>query len=564
MSGRGNKKQSLNDPNKIWLVGIYARRSFDDLEDRESNTILNQKEYVKEYIKSKKNTRVVDYYIDDGYTGTNFDRPGFQQMMIDIKNGRINSIAAKDLSRFGRNHLDLGKYFEQIFPLYSIRIIAINDDVDSVEKPETINNFIIPLKNLINESYSMDISRKVASSYLVMAKKGKFVSGIPPYGYQIDPNDKHHLIINEEEAKVVREIFHMAVKGEGRIKICKYLNDNNVLCRKELKRREKRNISLYVSEIEKKYNWSTSSIGRMLSNETYIGNLVQLKTYKRSHKEHREIPKPKNEWIKCKNTHEPIIDEKIFYQVQENINNNRNVIQKKEKEYSIYNKILKCADCGKAMVKQEDKRGNRNVSNYYCMTHLHVTNSCSSHKIKSEELDKIVLETIQQQIRLVIDLERSIKKLIFKSKKYISEVEYDNQIKLIQIKINNNKKNKSENYKDWKLNKITVNEYSKNAKQFDFNIKQLESEMKLITENYKDTIKRIRKDDYWINHFKRNRKIKRLSKEILNELIQTILITKEGNVIIIFKYRDEYKSLLEYKKREEATTECINGNLVSI
>ena len=272
-------------------------------------------------------------------------------MFSDVASRRINAIIVKDLSRLGRNYIEIGKCLEQIFPQYDLRVIAINDDIDSFLKPDSINNFIVPIKNLINETYSKDISKKVASSYLAMAKSGKFVSGTPPYGYDLDPEDKHHLVINKDEAEVVKKIFEMSLNEDGRVKICKYLNDEGILCRKELQRRIKNNLSLEPFKIKTKYIWSTSTIGRMLVNETYIGNLVQLKTYKKSYKDHREIPKAQEDWIRCDNTHEAIISKSDFNQVQKLIKKNTKTKKKQEVIYSIYNGKLKCFDCGKAMVK---------------------------------------------------------------------------------------------------------------------------------------------------------------------------------------------------------------------
>ena len=163
--------------------------------------------------------------------------------MRDVVNGKINGIIVKDLSRLGRNHKEVGKYIEEIFPIYDLRIISVNDNVDSFLDPESINSLIVPVKNLMNENYSRDISKKVSSAYETMAKNGKFVAGTPPYGYMLDPEDKHHLIPDESEVEIVKKIFDMALSGKGRIKICKYLNDNGILCRKELQRRIRRDLT---------------------------------------------------------------------------------------------------------------------------------------------------------------------------------------------------------------------------------------------------------------------------------------------------------------------------------
>ena len=564
MSGRGNKKQSRINSDKKWNVGIYTRRSFDDLDDNESNTIINQKEMLTEYVNSLPNATIVDYYVDDGYSGTTFDRPSFQEMFSDVVSGRINAIIVKDLSRLGRNYIEIGKYLEQIFPQYDLRVIAINDDIDSFLKPDSINNFIVPIKNLINETYSKDISKKVASSYLAMAKSGKFVSGTPPYGYDLDPEDKHHLVINKDEAEVVKKIFEMSLNEDGRVKICKYLNDEGILCRKELQRRIKNNLSLEPFKIKTKYIWSTSTIGRMLVNETYIGNLVQLKTYKKSYKDHREIPKAQEDWIRCDNTHEAIISKSDFNQVQKLIKKNTKTKKKKEVIYSIYNGKLKCFDCGKAMVKQDDYRGNRNISNYFCISHLYLSKSCSSHKIKTEVLNNTVLESIQLQVKLVIELDKSIKRLFFRSNKGQLETTYKEKIRVAEIKLENLKNKKRNNYKEWKFGSIDKKEYETIQQDIENKINKLNEDIELYNSTYQNTIKRLRKDEYWISHYRRNRKIKKITKEVLDELVESILVKEDGSLIINFKYQDEYIGLLQYIENEGSVKECLNGELVSI
>ena len=564
MAGRGKKKISINFERE-WLVGIYTRRSFDDNEDFESNTIINQKSLINNYISKEDNMKIIDYYVDDGYTGTDFNRPAFQEMMNDIKEKRINTIIVKDLSRLGRNHLEVGRYIEDIFPIYNIRIIAINDNVDSFKRPESIQDLIIPIKNLINESYARDISKKVSSAYRTMASEGKYVAGTSPYGYTLDKEDKHHLVIDEEESKIVKEIFNMALNGEGRIKIVKYLNDNNIYCRKELQRRKKYKLSLDPIEEKTKYRWSTSTIGRMLTNEVYIGNLTQLRTKRESFKNHKVINVDKEDWVRFENTHEPIITKKDFDKVQKKIKiNSKYKIRDKDRKYSIYNGLLKCGDCGKAMYKQEDLRSNRQLSNYFCSTYLYLSkSSCTSHKIKTEDLNNIVLEAIQLQIKLVIELERSLKKLFLKNNKETVESQYKNNVRIAKIKIENLNNKKLQIYEDWKFEVIDKKEYIIQTKMLENEINKLEENIEIYSKTYRENIRRIKKNDSWIDHYKRNRKIKKLTRDVLLELIDTIYITEDGNVDIIFKYRNEYNELLLYLE-EGVEKECQNGKLVYI
>lgn len=491
--------------------------------------------------------------MDDGYTGTNFNRPDFKRMMDDIVNGVIDGIIVKDLSRLGRNHRQVGKYIEEIFPIYNLRIISINDKIDSYKDPESITGILVPFKNLVNENYARDISLKVSSAYYAMAKDGKFVAGTPPYGYMLDPKDKHHLVINENEVDIVKKIFSMSLDGNGRIKICKYLNGNGILCRKELQRRNKRNLSLDPYEIQSKYFWGTTTIGRMLTNETYIGNLVQLKTKRAIFGEEKFIVKDKEEWVRTDNTHEAIISKEDFYKVQKIIKSNEKVSKSKgQKNYSIFNGKLKCVDCKRAMTRQEDFRGNRTLSNYFCMNYLQTSKMCSPHKIKTSTLEQLVLETIQLQVKLVIELEKSLKKLYFKNNQESVEKEYKNNIKIANIKIENFKEEKRKKYEEWKFNKIDKEEYIKISIDIDKNIEKVKNDVDLYTSNYKENIKEIRKNYYWIGHYKRNRKIKKITKEVLQELIEVIYVNKDGNIDITFKYQNEYNNLVKYLENEGA------------
>ena len=565
MAGRGNKKQSRkNDENRKWLLGVYGRRSFDDGENSESYTIKNQKALIESFLENKDNIEIEDYYIDDGYTGTNFERPGFKRMLQDVVNGKINGIIVKDLSRLGRNHREVGKYIEEIFPIYDIRIISINDNVDSYLDPESISSLIVPVKNLMNENYSRDLSKKVASAYETMAKNGEFVAGTPPYGYMLDPENKHHLVIDHNEVDIVKKVFDMALSGSGRPTICQYLNDNGILCRKELQRRKKRKLTLDPFEIESDYLWSTSTIGRMLHNESYIGNLVQLKTTRATFGSKKFISKNEDQYIRSENTHEAIISKDDFYKVQKLIKqNDKNKKHNAPMNYSIFRGILKCADCGRAMTKQEDFRGKRQISNYFCMNYLQVSKSCSAHKIKTSDLESAVLEAIQLQVRLVIELERSLSKLYFKNNQGSIENEYKNNVKVAELKKSNLKEQKRKYYEEWKFNKLEKSEFIKLSEEIENKITQLNEDIELYTSTYKENIKKIRKNDYWIGHYKRNRKIKRLTKEVLNELIDVIYVRKDGTLDIKFKYQDEYQSLVNYLEEGAKENEKVDIRNIS-
>ena len=547
MAGRGKKKQKIDYSNVIWKVGAYTRRSFDDMEDSESNTITNQKDLIKNYIKNEPNTVIVDFYDDDGYSGTTFNRPGFQRLFKDIVNGEVNTIIIKDLSRLGRNYTEVGKYIENIFPIYNVRIISINDNLDSWKDPKTIDSMIVPIKNLMNDEYARDISKKVKTAYATMAKNGKYASGTPPYGYSIDPDDKHHLIINKEEAKIVKRIFKMTLNGDGRMKICKYLNENGILCRKEIQRRIKHKLTLNPFEIDSRYIWSLSTIGRILSSETYIGNLEQNKTTSVSYKNRNIIYKPKEDWIIVPNTHEPIISKDIFLKVQ-NIISGRNFKKKQPKNYSVYEKIIKCADCGRAMYRVDDFRDNRNTSNYYCMSYMHLGKVCTKHKIKTETLNKLVIEAIKTQIKLVVELNKSLEKLHIDENIENINSNYDNAISKLNKEIDSLRENKKSKYEEWKFEKISKDDFLKYSNDVENRIKEINNETEKLRINHDRSIKESRLDTSWINHFKRNSKIKKINKKVLKELIECIYVHEKSHINIVFKYKDEFIETINYLK----------------
>lgn len=565
MAGRGLKKgEVIQSSSKLWKVGVYGRRSFDDGEAEESYTITNQKKMIEYFVSNYSDMKIVDYYSDDGYTGTNFNRPEFKRMLSDVMMGKINTLIVKDLSRLGRNHREVGRYLEEVFPLYNLRAISINDNVDSYLNPDSVTNIIVPVKNLMNENYARDISKKVYSAYLSMARRGEFVAGTTPYGYKLDPDVKHHLIVDENEVEIVKTIFKMALAGAGRIKICKYLNNNGILCRKEIQRRKKWKLSLEANKEESKYLWSTSTIGRMLSNESYIGNLVQLKTKRVTFGGKKAINVAEEDYVRCENTHEPIISKEDFDKVQKLIKHNEKRKAPADPEnYSKFRGILKCGDCGRAMTKQEDYRGNRNISNYVCMTYMQVAKNCSIHKIKTEELENIVLEIIQLQVKFIIKLERSLMKLYFNNNVTDLENEYNNNLRLFEIKVNNLKSDKRKHYEEWKNNKISQSEFTELYNSIDEKIKDISDEMFSYEISYREKIKEIRKNDYWIGHFKRNRRIKKVTKEILHELVENIFVYENGQVEVVFKYTNEYMNLIKYLEDKGAINneEVENWNL---
>ncbi len=542
------RKKVNKEEKNIWKVGIYCRLSSDDGDNAESDSITNQKEIIEYFLKKEENIEIIDYYQDDGYSGTTFNRPDFKRMFNALVNGDINTIIVKDLSRFGRNYIEVGNYIEQIFPLYNTRFIAVNDNIDSFKDPKSVNNIIVPFKNLMNDEYARDISNKVRSVLMTKSLNGEWVGGTCPYGYKKNPDNIHQLIIDEEEAPVVRKIFKMALDGFGHIKIARFLNDNGILCRKEVQRRKKYKLSMSSEDEEIVYHWSTSTIGKMVTSEIYIGNLVWNRTGSISYKDHRQIYKPKSEWVIVEGTHEGIISVEDFNKIQETIKE-RLSKKKRPEKLTIYKYKIKCADCGRSMCKMEDFRDGRTSSNFYCRNYKTTSSKCSPHKIKTSELDSMVIEAILMQIKSVLNIEKTINK-IKENSKTTNKDEYEKQILKLNNDIDKIKRLKKVAYEDWKLERISKEEFINYSNDYEKSIENLNNEIKVYENKIESSLRDIKEDEYWIEHFRRNKKIKSLSREVIEELIDCIYVHEGGNITIKFKYQDEYERALKSIENE--------------
>lgn len=269
---------------KKWTLGIYRRRSFDEKGEEESNSVVNQKKLIDDYLVDKNDIIIYKDYVDDGYTGTDFNRPAYKRMLNDIKKKKINGIIVKDLSRLGRNYIEVGNFIDEIVPEYGLRFISVNDNVDSFKNPNVMDSLEIPFKNLMNESYSKDSSKKMRSSLKASKKSGNFIGKTAPFGYLKDPDNVHKLIIDKDAAIIVKRIFDLALKGKSKQEIVEELTNNNILT-PSVYLKEKYDIK--VSRIS--YKWNTKMLDTILQNKTYIGSLVQCKRTRISHKTHNMV-----------------------------------------------------------------------------------------------------------------------------------------------------------------------------------------------------------------------------------------------------------------------------------
>ena len=397
---------------KTYNVGIYCRLSNDDERDGESVSIENQKLLLQRYVRER-GWNEIDTYIDDGYSGTNFQRPGVQRLIADAKAGRINVILVKDLSRFGRNYIEFGQYTDYLFPSIGCRFIALNNGVDTMNTDGSTD--VMCFLNLFNEFYSRDTSKKVRAVKKACAETGKFMGTYPPYGYQKDPSDKHHFIIDEETAPIVRRIFAMRASGMGYYSIAAALNDDGIQSPRETYYQQRGQVNPHRSI----NMWSNTTVKTILRNEAYIGNLVQGKFGKASYKSRKLVRKSEEEWIRVEGTHEPIVSREIWDTVA-SIGEKR--VRKSEPTdgiKSIFTGLVYCADCGFKMRNKIDRTPMKDgeikrYSRFICSSYAKSgKTACTIHSISETVLHQLVLADIREKAQYAeYDRERLLEQII--------------------------------------------------------------------------------------------------------------------------------------------------------
>ena len=375
---------------KKYKVAGYIRLSKEDKIKDESNSVANQKAIINSYIKKNEDLELVDFYIDDGYSGTTFDRPGFKRMIRDITENKVNTIIVKDLSRFGRNHIESDNYLENILPGYNVRFTSIIDEIDSLKNPKSVSSIAVPLKNLMNDQYARDISEKVRSTLKIKQLNGEFIGVTAPYGYLKNPKDKHKFIIDKEASYIVKKIFNMILLGKSKKEIAEHLNSKNVLTPSLYKlSKEKTNSEELI--LSKK--WNAEIVNRILRNETYTGTLIQNIKTKPNYKTSKLIDVNKDEWIITENHHEPIISKEKFDEVQKLLD--RKVKANKDNEIDLFSGYLKCSHCGNHLIIRKSK----NQVYYYCSSYLK-DKKCLKYSINKKKLEQTVKDEINERFNI--------------------------------------------------------------------------------------------------------------------------------------------------------------------
>lgn len=502
-------------------AALYCRLSVDDGNYGGSVSIETQKILLEQYCKDHK---ITDYtfYCDDGYSGTNFDRPSFKKMLSDIDEGKINLVIVKDLSRFGRNYVEAGMYVQR-FTDSNIRFIAADDNYDSLVNSDDL---LFPIKNVVNEMYARDVSKKTKAAKKAKARDGQFIGSKAPFGYKVDPNDRHHLIVDEPAAQVVKRIFRLASECVGYNKMAKTFREEKVLT--PIAYFNLNNPDYFKSDYwRKEFDWHVTSIRAILNNEVYLGKLVYGKQRSKSLKSKEKVRNPKEDWIVVENCHEPIITQELWDTVHKILNAKHRPA--KTGEVQMFAGLLYCSDCGHCLTYSQKQRKDGSYHGAYScwMYKTHGKEYCASHYITFDTIYNLVLIDIQRNLFQYRKNANKFKS--FLSRKYQS----DSEKQAVQLGLEYEQKQKrceeldkiiSRLYEDNVLGRISDERYESMSQGYENEQTEIRNKLPILKSKIDELKRQSDCADNFINVIKKYTIIDKLDASILNELIDKIVV----------------------------------------
>ena len=506
-------------------TALYMRLSRDDEKYGDSVSIETQRTILRQFA-SDNNLHVVDEYVDDGWSGTNFERPDFKRMMDDVEAGKINCIVTKDLSRFGREHVMMDYYLEFMFPEKHIRYIAVTENEDT---EKGLSDFV-PFKNLFNEWFAKDTSRKVKAALRAKHAAGEITSAYAPLGYMKDPDAKNKIVIDEETRWVVEKIFDLAAHGCGAAKIARILYDEKVPTPAYWKYMRHGKFSYVFTDAppDKAYSWSLAIIRNILKDETYIGNTIHYKQSTVSYKNKKIVQRPEEEWVRIENTHEPIISRDVFDQVQEQSATRRRM--QKDATTQIFAGLLKCADCGWSMTFGRNANANNPFGYYVCgrnRAYRYKDGECTRHYLRYDVLYAYVLERIQHWAKRAKTDENRLLEDLLKS----GDRERAAAVKKQTAELKKAEKRKAEldnmfakMYEDWAASRITENNFNMLSQRYQKEQEEQEQKIQDCKAKLAAGQQTVEDAQKWVELIKQIGVPKELTAELLNTLIEKIIV----------------------------------------
>ena len=520
----------------LFNVAIYIRLSREDGDKEESDSVGNQRKLLTEYVAKKEDFILYDIYVDDGYSGTNFNRPSFQKMIADIEDGKVNCVVVKDLSRFGRDYIDTGRYLERYFPELGVRFISVTDSIDSMKQAY---DMLLPIKNIFNEQYARDISKKIQATVKSKQKAGEFIGAFTSYGYKKSPVDKNKLVIDDYAADVVRRIFSLYIQGYGKQRIAKLLNSEGILCPAEYKKVNGENYK-NCNRLESTTYWSYSTINSILHRDMYVGNMVQGTKHQRMRSKQKKMPK--EEWIIVENTHEPIIDKETWEKAQ-------SLLQKRTRELdletnkNIFAGFVKCGDCGRAMTKNMWRRadGSKTYS-LYCGTYKRNGKQyCTPHTLPMAVLKDIVLG----DLKAIVDSVDNLKELVQSQSFTASKVKRiaDTELSKIKAELERVKRLKKSIYEDYREELISKEEFLSYREDYLKKEELYSKQIEALEEKKKDNVTEDVFETPWLKRLLELKDIETLDRDIVVEMISEIKVYENRKIKITYNFGNELEHL---------------------
>lgn len=533
-----------------WRVGAYVRLSREDGDKVESDSITNQKDLIEGYLQEQDDMALYDIYSDDGFSGTTFDRPNFTRLMADIQAGTVNCIIVKDLSRFVRNYVLAGDFFDYQFPLLNIRFIAITDYVDSFLNPESMDDIGMILKNVTNELYAKDISRKVRGSLDRKRVKGLFVGNSAPYGYQKDAQDKYHLVKDETTSSIVADIYLWRLHGYSVDGICERLTASNIPTPAAYKVQQGLDGYTVHANGIKNLRWGSTTVKHILQDEVYLGHMIQGKTKKISHKVKKRIRVDTEKQFRVENTHDPIIEQELYDKVQETFDMDLRVsVSPFQNVVYPLSGFVRCGDCQMSMTRKISGKHNQYVY-YVCSTHKVTPSACpTTHSILEEKLLNIVHAKLSQQIQTALAVDQALS-YARTSVKNPTLGSIDNDIRATQKELTKWIDRQDSLYDDYKDGILPTREdYERQRARYDDRIKDGKEKITRLRKEQEILNKMIATGDSFVSKFKEYREMEEINREILTELVKSIIVHGNGEeqvVQVVFHFEDELKRVQEW------------------
>ena len=549
MARTANRGQIITAPTRTpkWNLGKYIRLSKEDLRkgenDRDSSySVKNQAQLLDEFQLTYADEFLGgETYIDDGCTGTDTNREDFQRLLADIHAKRINCVIVKDLSRLARNYTDAGSLIENLFVQMNVRFISLGDNIDSHKNPDSVTSMIVPITNVFNENYCAQTSKKIRQVFDYKRRKGEFIGAFAPYGYAKDPEDTHSLIVDMEAAEVVKQIFKIFLDGMSKNAIARHLNDRGILSPSEYKRSKGlryKNAAILVA----KPLWTNIGIDCILRNRMYTGDMVQGKSRMKSYKVHIQEKLSEDEWFIVENTHEAVITREDFGRTQQLLLRDTRTAPKQKQLY-LFSGFLRCADCGRAMVRSEVK----GYVYYRCSTYANCSKTaCTIHSIKHHKLEAGILHAINQMASLALSYSALVTVINTAPQRKTQAAKLNADILTKEKELAKIMRYKQSLYEDWKDGVLTREDYMYMNEDYEAQA----ARMKTVILNLKDELSKtengIDAENPFLAIFRKHENIHQLTRDVLIELVEYVRVYESGDISVRFKYKDEMRHVSEY------------------